>query len=263
MEIKNINIFMGDDTKSERHGKIGNEQEGNRKTVFAGNLNKPEDPVVQKRAQARKLAAKIVGDAFAKEQEIDKQIAADKEKTKALTTEIHDRKEALADLKERAEKFNDPDMKRSAQNEEIEINKLEEERAGINASIRATRNARLKTHPIKDAENEADAVLQEANDEIMGILRKEAKDHVDEAAKEREEQAEKIAEKRAEEEERLEKKEKAEAKEEQLEKVQKNAAEEPVRKTNMEEAQKEVEEMMEKLKLLEEDLKGASVDTKL
>lgn len=263
MEIKNISIFMGDDSKSGRHGKIGNEQEENRKTIFAGNLNKPEDPVVQKRKQARKEAMKIVGDAFAKEQKIDDQVAADKEHVKEITAELQEKKEAFADLKERAEKFNDPDMKEAARNEEKEINQLEAERMGLNASIRSTRLARLESHPIVDAVNEADAVMEEASAEIKGILWKEAKDHADEVAKEREEQAEKIAEKKEEEEARLKKKEEAEAEDEQLKEIQKEAAEAPVRKTNMEEAQKEVEEILDKLKLLEEDLKGASVDTKL
>ena len=71
---------------------------------------------------------------------------------------------------------------------------IAEASAGIeeeNAIIRGTKLERLKHHTMVDAGKEADAVMEAASDEIVGMLMEESKEHVDEKLEEAKEAAEK------------------------------------------------------------------------
>ncbi|MCM1049675.1 MAG: hypothetical protein NC433_14760 [Clostridiales bacterium] len=168
--------------------------------------------------------------------------------------------------------------------------KVDEAESGIiaeNASIRATRIERLKHHGMVDAQKEADSINEAASKEAIGMLIGEAKDHVDESfeekqeaakekAEEKEEQEEKLEEQRAEKEqlqEQLElKREENKDAEEARAEQRKNAREQESLLENAEEAytgadslpsqvKAEIKDMLQKMKLLDEDLKGAKVDS--
>lgn len=150
--------------------------------------------------------------------------------------------------------------------------------AGIisdNAVIRGTRLARLKKDPIRKAQNEKDDMLAAASKEILGMLVEEAKDHMDEKSEELQEKAEERAEKKEAEQEKLDAvKEKKEQMEEAAERAPEHAqtvqtepvSKDPVTETMVEldgqraDYQQEIEEMMRKMGLVEEDLKGIKVD---
>lgn len=157
------------------------------------------------------------------------------------------------------------------------------------ASIRGIKLERLKYHEMTDAQKEADEVMAQASKDVIGMLAEEAKDHVDETyeeqreearekAEEKEEQEEKIEDRREEQEEletrineeRTERHETEEARREQ----EKNAREDAELLQDMAaggmdvagssaEVQTEIKNMLHKMKLLEEDLKGAAVDEEL
>ena len=135
---------------------------------------------------------------------------------------------------------------------------------GIEAESRAIstiKQAKLKSQGMIKADAQAEKIMEEAGEEIIGMLMEEAKEHIDEEMEEEKEQAEKAEAKKEEQEERLEKaKEKKEQQEEiteQLSDVTEYMAE---MDNSMGEVQKEIKKITEEMKLLEEDLKGAAVD---
>lgn len=159
---------------------------------------------------------------------------------------------------------------------------------GNNAKIKGIRTAlsdlkieRLKSDPMLEASEQADEILEAANKAIIGDLMNEAKSHIEEKMAEEKEKAEKLAEKKEEEEEKAEaREERKEQQEEFIESVRENTAIEnrpakPARTEALDvtevdnmnsyndpnlQPEKELEEILDKMKLIKEDLKGAAVD---
>lgn len=128
------------------------------------------------------------------------------------------------------------------------------------AVIRGTKLERLKYHHMADARKEAEEIKQAAGDEILGMLMEDAKEHVDEKQEEREEKAEEIKEKKEEQEKLVEKRQ------EDRKELEELAEDVPVDEMldlakTQEEVQQEVENIMNKMSLVAEDIKGAVVDT--
>lgn len=140
----------------------------------------------------------------------------------------------------------------------------EEEIKMENQIISATKLERLKTHPIVDAKKQAKAIMDAASDEIIGMLVDEAKEHIDEEAEKKKEEAKEKAEEKEELEERIEKvKEEKKEKEKMTEEILEGVAEVENNSKDMEMAQQEIKDMMNKMKLIEDDIKGAAVDKSL
>ncbi len=262
MKVKNTAIYVGGDERILRHRQEEAAQEQkSRKNISAAQLSEQGSSIFMKKQQAQKKAMKIVGDTFAAEHELDKNQDVQREHVKELAEEINHLKGLMSEQKENnipeeeltAEMKADYDKK--LQEYQKKIDASEEELKGEIASIRGTKIERLKSSPMLKAQGEADKILEAASDEITGMLWEEAKDHIEEEQKKKEEQAEKIAEKKEEEEARLE--EAKEGREEQ------EAMIEVISKSGSEDVKKEIDELLEKLKLIEEDLKGAAVDTQL
>ena len=145
---------------------------------------------------------------------------------------------------------------------ETEINEASQVMQGENAAIKSIKSERLKKDPMVEAQKAKDEILEQASDQIVGMLMEEAKDKIDEEMEEKKDAAEKAEEKKEEEEERTEKQDEKKAKEEQL-RDQIKASTELMTKSDelLEDVQKEVKKILDEMKLLEEDLKGAAVDT--
>lgn len=148
---------------------------------------------------------------------------------------------------------------------------------------------RLKFHKMADAQNNAEKVMEQASSEIQGMLLDEAKDHVDETYEEKREEAEEKAEKQEAEEEKIElRKEQKELMEARIDAVREDSheAEEAQRdqdKDAREEAsllmdmadagldvagasasvQAEIKDILNKMKLIEADIKGIEVDEEI
>ncbi|MBO5208613.1 MAG: hypothetical protein J6B68_04625 [Lachnospiraceae bacterium] len=171
-----------------------------------------------------------------------------------------------------------------------EIDVAKEEISADSAAITSIKIERLKTHTMVDATKEAEEIKEAAGKEAIGMLVGEAQEHITEEQEEKYEEAKERAEEKEKQEEKLEEvREEKEIKQEEftLEQEQKRAQEE-VRKQQQEENAKEQEEILEnaavyaegslidasqvqaeikdmlhKMKLLEEDIKGAEVDVEL
>lgn len=169
------------------------------------------------------------------------------------------------------------------------IDDAQREIKGEYGAIRAIRQERLKDHGMTDAKKEAEEILADAGKEIIGMLAGEAQDYIDETleekreeakekAEEKEEQEEKLEEQRAEKEEQriqleIEQEESKEA--EKIKAEQRQRAREQadlleaagndlvLPSANASEAKAQIKAMLQRMKLLEEDLKGANVDKKV
>lgn len=163
---------------------------------------------------------------------------------------------------------------------------IDDKIAACNGSIRAIRQERLKFREMEKAQTKAESVMEAAGKEIVGMLMEEAKDHVDEEYEEMREEAEKKAEEKAEEEEKIENRkedqaaledriDEAQAKKEEREELRREKEEQSREDAsllndildagmgpagNVSDAQVDVKNMLHKMKLLEEDLKGSTVD---
>lgn len=151
------------------------------------------------------------------------------------------------------------------------------------AANKAVHKGRLdlrKGNPMIRAQEEAEEIMDAARKEIIGMLVDEGKNHIDEELEEKVEQAQEAKEKKEEEEEKLEaiREDKAEI-ESQAEAARARAHENEKRAEELMEAmpteellqmnsgtsdfQQELKDIMNKMKLLEEDMKGAAVDATL
>lgn len=127
------------------------------------------------------------------------------------------------------------------------------------AVIRGIRQERLKHEPMVKASKEAEEILEESARQIIDLLTEKAQEHRKEVSEEKKEEAEKLEEKQ-EELERLLKERKQE--DEELEELLEKALplETPETGRLEEELRQELDRIVSRLKLVEEDIKGAVVD---
>ena len=141
-----------------------------------------------------------------------------------------------------------------------------EAKAGIeeeNLTIAAIKRELPKNVAMLKAQDKADAVEDAAWKEIMGMLVDEAKDRIDEEAKEAEEKTKEKKEKEEELQEKIDAaRERRKEEEEFTEDIVESARDLNVTTANINDAQKDIKDMMNKLALVEEDMKGAAVDQK-
>lgn len=132
-----------------------------------------------------------------------------------------------------------------------------------NATISAIEQEKLKSAPMVKATKEAEAIKEAASKDIVGLLVEEGIEKTEEEKAEKEEKAEEIKEEKEEQEEilakRKEEREKAEAaaEDDMPEIPAQDILDLDKTKTDV---QGEVQKIMDKMKVLEEDIKGAVVD---
>ena len=135
-----------------------------------------------------------------------------------------------------------------------------------NKIIRDTKLERLKKDPMQGAQKQAEAIEEAAGKEILGMLAEEGKEHVDKEQEEKEEQAEEAKEKKEEQEELLAKRkdEREEAKK-RAEALAESLPTEQLLSLDkiQEDINREIQNSVDKMKLIEEDIKGAAVDQTL
>ena len=132
-----------------------------------------------------------------------------------------------------------------------------------NLTISAIKRELEKNTGMLKAQDKADAIEDAASKEIMGMLASEAKEHIDEETKETEEKAKEKQEKEEELQEKIDAARERRKEEEKLaEDIVESSQDLNVTTANVNDAQKDVKDMMNKLALVEEDMKGAAVDQK-
>ncbi len=130
-----------------------------------------------------------------------------------------------------------------------------------NLTISAIKRELEKNTGMLKAQDRADAIEDAASKEIIGMLASEAKEHIDEEAKESEEKAKEKQEKEEDIEEKIDAaRERRKEEEELTEDIVESSQDLNVTTANVNDAQKDVKDMMNKLALVEEDMKGATVD---
>lgn len=288
---KNITVFAKEAQKD------GSNQEKNKKTIFAGDLKGDftlQDRIQQKKEEAKKQAMKIVGDAWNSDRAIDDDLNCRRQhikelgqQNKEIQTELKDIEKQKQDLKE-VYGVTDDDIEQKetglygettalepseyqqrlkeldelGKNKQAQLQKNEQEIIVENAVIRGTRLERLKKSPMLEAAEQAEEIMDAASDEIIGMVTEDAKEHLDEEQAEREEQAEAIKEKRQEQEEILEKRQ--ERKEEMEELTEALPVDEILKLENARtDVQQEIQNIVDKMKLIAEDIKGSMVDTSI
>ena len=136
---------------------------------------------------------------------------------------------------------------------------------GEAGAIRLINIERGKTHGIVDAEKDKEEILAAASKEIQSMLVDDAKEKMDEKAEEVKEAAEARKEKKEEEEERIEAaKEHKKDTEDFVEDIQESVSELTKQAVNSDQIMEDVNDQIKKImleeKLLEEDLKGLTVN---
>lgn len=161
-------------------------------------------------------------------------------------------------LKEFSERYNELEGAKAIYQEEIAEN-LKTIREDSNY-VRGIINGRLKSHAMIDAQKEKDESMRKASEEAVHMMMGEVKDHIDEQQEEIEEKAEEKAEKEEEKQDQIDAvKDKSE--EGEGEEVEVGMTEQIINlNSTKSDIQQEVDKMVNDMKLLAEDLKGAKVN---
>lgn len=248
---KNITVFARN-AQSEREVQSASSADKAQKstTIFVGDLNGDftlRDKIQQKKEAAQKQAMKVVEDAWNSERAVDDDLNSRRQHIKELEEQ---NKEIQAELK---------DIEKQKQLQQNEQDIVVE-----NAVIRGTKQElrSMKRSPMQSATEQAEEIMDAASDEVIGVVMEDAKEHLDEEQAEREEQAENIKEQREEQEEIIEKRKE---KEEELEDLTEDMpVDEMVKLENAKtEVQQEIQNIVEKMNLVAEDIKGSMVDTSI
>lgn len=287
---QNMTIFAGEEPDFVHVAKAGKNPEKEnkeRKTIFAGDLQGNQtlqERIRQRKEKARQEALKIVRDAWAADQAIDRSMDESREHIVKLQEDNLQVQGEMRDINEKRRELMEiygvtEDTPEELQPEEYrervqELNDREEYNQKIlganqrdimveNAVIRGTKQEKLKRdpqHTMVGAKEQADEVLEAASDEIIGMVMDAAKDHLDEEQEKREEQAEKIEEKK---EEMEELQEKREERQEELEELIEDIPVDDMLdlEQTKDNIQQEVQNIVDKMKLVAEDIKGTMVDT--
>lgn len=162
-----------------------------------------------------------------------------------------------------------------------EVSDCERQMKDAVSDIKSIEQERLKSNPMLDAKKAADAIIDAANQEIIGMLVEEAKEHIDEKIEEAEEKAKEKAEEKEEKEEQLEEIQEMRALQQAVIEGTKEAVEEAEAKRRendapdieltdimelakptgqTEDVQKSLTDIKNSMNLLEADLKGIKVD---
>ena len=150
---------------------------------------------------------------------------------------------------------------------DIEIQRGEKALVGMTAAITDATIEQLKSQDMLKAGDAAEAIMDAAGKEIVGMLIEEGKEQIDENQQEEKEKAEKLKEKWEEQEEMIEEaKEKSEEQREILEretdaeKIELDSSIQKQSTNHMTKAQKHIQQLITDHKLMNEDIKGIEID---
>lgn len=194
------------------------EKNGAKNNIFGGDLTLVNDPVEQRRKEAQEQAWSIVQNAWGSDSAVDQMIddrmghyaemEAQKKEAQGQLETISDEMKAL---KEQRETMDENDYKSMMaelgeqagvwQKRMADADKLMRDDI---ADVRSIGMERLKSNPVQEAKEAAEAVMEAANDEITGMLMGESKEYIDEKLEEAKEESKETMEEKEEKEELLE-----------------------------------------------------------
>ncbi len=249
--------------------------------VFSGKVQFPQDEIAERRKAAREKAMNIVKAAFAGEQiidasveEMESSLEKGRDEMLAAKTEMN----RIAEEKERL-KGNNYLTSEEYEKELAELNKAEGHFKGLiedgkkyeDRTLRALSDIKIeraKSNPMVTAGKEAEAALEAGAKEVVGMLFEEAKEHMETELEEKQKAAEAKVEKEKELEERIEemraeKKEDGESETPAVEQLEKSTKRMVKIAETGEAVRKELKNVVDRMKLDLEDLKGAAVDEEI
>ncbi len=299
-----INGIAGTDTvvntnnREQVENKEGMSQEGKQGkarvkngAVKGSELNLVQDSVAEKKKKAMEDAMQFIKDQFKSDQMVDDVLEECRDSIKTSKAAAEEAHTALQDIGKQKEELGELYSDKENEEYKTRLSELNQEEKHwrkqyedahdiiktATRGIKAVKLEVLKHHGMVDAEKAADKTLEAASDEIIGMLKKEAvdkidedlKDVVEEAKEKKEEEVKQDVERAAA---RAEQEKKAKEVEEDLEEIKKRAANRKPVPDNMEvqellDAHQEVvrntQQILEEQKLLEEEIKGIVVDSLL
>ncbi len=230
-----------------------------------GNGN-ASNPLEEKTQDARKKAMKLVSDAFHGELEADKMMESQRDRFKELQNE-------LADLTEQINAMEESGLPEEATAEEREeygkalaefkkqADAAKTEMRAIDQTLRSTKIERLKTDPVGDAFDQAEKIMEAAGDAAVSEAVSAGMEHIQDELEDKKEEAEKLEEEKERLEEQIEKtREKKKEQEEITEEIPEATNQTQTPGLSVTEAQDQVKNMLSKLGLIEEEIKGAAID---
>lgn len=281
IEQESRNLFVGERQNTVQKTPAEIEENLQKGRVFSGKLQFPGDKIAERRREAQEKAMNVVKTAFTGEQILDasveemkNSIEKGKEETVAWKAELN----RIAEEKEKLQ-GNEFLTTEEYKKELAELNKAEEHFKGLIANekkyedrtLQALTDIKLeraKENPMVGATEQAEEILAEAGKEMVGLLVEEAKEHMETEFEKKQKAAEEKATKEKELEERIEamRAEKKEEREEDtpaMEQWEVSTRQMVKIAETGETVQKELKNIVDRLKLDLEDLKGATVDEEI
>jgi len=249
--------------------------------VFSGKVQFPQDKIGARRKAAQEKAMNIVKAAFAGERILDASVEEMQTSIEKGKDEMLAQKAELNWIAEEKEKLKGNNFLTSEEyaREMEELTKAEEHFKGLiqdgkkyeDRTIQALTDIsieRAKSNPIGDAAKEAEAVLEAGSKDVIGMLFEEAKEHMEAEMEEKLAKAEEKEAKEKELEERIEamraeKKEERDAETPAIEQLERSTRRMVKIAETGDTIQKELKNVVDRLKLDLEDLKGAAVDEEI
>lgn len=249
--------------------------------VFSGKVQFPQDKIAERRKAAQEKAMNIVKSAFAGEQLLDTSVAEMEDSIEKGKDEMLAAKAEMNRIEAEKEKLKGNNFLSSEEYEKelTELNKSEAHFKGLiedgkkyeDRTIRALSDIKIeraKSNPMVEATKEAEAALEAGGKEVIGMLFEEAKEHMETEMEEKLAKAEEQEAKEKELEERIEemraeKKEDAGTETPAVEQLEKSTRRMVKIAETGEAIQKELKNVVDRMKLDLEDLKGAAVDEEI
>ncbi len=249
--------------------------------VFSGKVQFPQDKIAERRKAAQEKAMNIVKAAFAGERILDASVEEMKTSIEKGKDEMLAQKAELNRIAEEKEKLKGNNFLSSEEYEKelAELNKAESHFKGLiqdgkkyeDRTVQALTDIKIeraKSNPMVDAGKEAEAVLEAGGKEVIGMLFEEAKEHMETEFEKQQQAAEEKAAKEKELEERIEemraeKKEERETETPAIEQLERSTGRMVKIAETGEAIQKELKNVVDRMKLDLEDLKGAAVDREI
>lgn len=242
------------------------------KSINASGLNDRLDPVSARLKSARKQAMKFIKDALAGELSIDDDMKKRNDHIGKLGSTINDARGSIRkiddEIEELKDKYEGEEYQSRVQSllmdREAYADTLKNSEAEVrieNMTVRDMSIERLKTDPMGDARDEADAVMESAGKEVVNMLVGEAQDHINEELEEKKKKAKEAEEEKEKLEERIDAAKEREKKQEEFtEDILETVSEQSIKDLDMSDPNSGINDLMNKLKLIEYDVKGAIVD---
>lgn len=263
----------------------------NNASIKGSELNLVPDSIEEKKKKAMEDAMQFIKDQFKTDQRVDDVLEECRDTIKNSRAAAQEANEALQDIEKQKEELGEMYPDKEDEEYKMRLSELNEEAshwkkqhqdahntiAAATKGIKSIKQEVLKHHGMIDAYKDAETSMKASSDEIIGMLKDEAIDKIDEdlddlveeAREKKEEQVEKDAEREAA---RIEQEKAAQKVEEDLEEQKKRVRNgkmvpESFNVEKLLDAQQDIvhntQQILEEQKLLEEEIKGIIVDSKL